>query len=168
MAASGIFFVGRRRGRAGNGDVGEWPQIPCGSRDALRLVGAAGRALGTRARLGSFSPVPDWSRRFPPPWRTEKAAGGYVVRDATGLAPAYICSRETEADAGRQRCSRRGATDRHRRRAVLEPLGTGGAIDAPGAGIRTAQGLREVRRVGADVRRNWKERPPLDPLEGDL
>jgi hypothetical protein len=26
------------------------------------------------------------SRRFPPSWRAEKIAGGYVLRDATGQA----------------------------------------------------------------------------------
>jgi hypothetical protein len=38
-------------------------------------------------------------RRFPTPWRADKVPGGYVVRDATGQALAYIYSRETEADA---------------------------------------------------------------------
>lgn len=39
------------------------------------------------------------SRHFPPPWRAEKMAGGYVVRDANDQALAYIYSRENEADA---------------------------------------------------------------------
>jgi hypothetical protein len=26
------------------------------------------------------------SRRFPPPWRADKVPGGYVVRDASGIA----------------------------------------------------------------------------------
>ena len=39
------------------------------------------------------------SRRFPPPWRAEKISGGYVVRDATGQAIAYLYGRATEADA---------------------------------------------------------------------
>jgi hypothetical protein len=38
-------------------------------------------------------------RRFPSPWRAEKIAGGYVVRDATGQALAYVHSRENEAEA---------------------------------------------------------------------
>jgi hypothetical protein len=38
-------------------------------------------------------------RRFPPPWRADKVPGGYVVRDATGQALAYLYGRETEADA---------------------------------------------------------------------
>ena len=29
------------------------------------------------------------TRRLPPPWRTEKFSGGYVVRDANGFAVAY-------------------------------------------------------------------------------
>jgi hypothetical protein len=38
-------------------------------------------------------------RRFPPPWRTDKIPGGYVVRDASGQAIAYLYSRENEAEA---------------------------------------------------------------------
>jgi K+/H+ antiporter YhaU regulatory subunit KhtT len=38
-------------------------------------------------------------RRFPPPWRTEKIPGGYVVRDANDQALAYVYSRASEADA---------------------------------------------------------------------
>jgi hypothetical protein len=33
------------------------------------------------------------SRRFPPPWKAEKIAGGYVVRDTNGQALAYVYSR---------------------------------------------------------------------------
>jgi hypothetical protein len=36
-------------------------------------------------------------RRFPTPWRADKIAGGYVVRDANGQALAYIYSRDNEA-----------------------------------------------------------------------
>jgi hypothetical protein len=39
------------------------------------------------------------SRRFPPPWRADKIAGGYIVRDANGQALAYIYSRDNEAEA---------------------------------------------------------------------
>jgi hypothetical protein len=39
------------------------------------------------------------SRRFPAPWREEKFSGGYVVRDATGQALAYVYARSTESDA---------------------------------------------------------------------
>jgi hypothetical protein len=39
------------------------------------------------------------SRRFPPPWKTEKIAGGFVVRDASGQALAYVYSRASETDA---------------------------------------------------------------------
>jgi hypothetical protein len=38
-------------------------------------------------------------RRFPPPWRIDKITGGYVVRDATGQALAYLYSRDNEAEA---------------------------------------------------------------------
>jgi hypothetical protein len=39
------------------------------------------------------------ARRFPAPWRAEPMPGGYVVRDATGQALAYLYSREPEAEA---------------------------------------------------------------------
>jgi hypothetical protein len=39
------------------------------------------------------------TRRFPPPWRAEKFSGGYVVRDATGFAVAYVYGRSTEDEA---------------------------------------------------------------------
>jgi hypothetical protein len=40
--------------------------------------------------------MPDGSRRFPAPWRADKVPGGYVVRDATGQALAYLYSRDNE------------------------------------------------------------------------
>jgi hypothetical protein len=39
------------------------------------------------------------SRRFLAPWREEKFSGGYVVRDATGQALAYLYARTTESEA---------------------------------------------------------------------
>jgi hypothetical protein len=39
------------------------------------------------------------NRRFPAPWRADKMPGGYVVRDANGLAFVYVYSRENEAEA---------------------------------------------------------------------
>jgi K+/H+ antiporter YhaU regulatory subunit KhtT len=39
------------------------------------------------------------SRRFPAPWREEKFSGGYIVRDATGQAIAYLYARSTETEA---------------------------------------------------------------------
>jgi hypothetical protein len=39
------------------------------------------------------------SRRFPPPWRADKIPGGYVVRDATGQAIAYLYSRANATEA---------------------------------------------------------------------
>jgi hypothetical protein len=38
-------------------------------------------------------------RHLPPPWRTEKIPGGYVVRDTNGQALAYVYSRASETDA---------------------------------------------------------------------
>jgi IMP cyclohydrolase len=38
-------------------------------------------------------------RRFPAPWRADKITGGYVVRDATGQALAYLYSRDNDAEA---------------------------------------------------------------------
>ena len=42
--------------------------------------------------------------RFPPPWTAERIPGGYVVKDATGQAPAYVYARETRADADTAKC----------------------------------------------------------------
>jgi hypothetical protein len=39
------------------------------------------------------------ARRFPAPWTIERIPGGYVVKDATDQALAYIYARETRADA---------------------------------------------------------------------
>jgi hypothetical protein len=39
------------------------------------------------------------SRRFPPPWHTDKIPGGYVVRDANGQALVYVYSRDNEDEA---------------------------------------------------------------------
>jgi hypothetical protein len=39
------------------------------------------------------------SRRFPAPWREEKIAGGYVMRDANGQALVHIYARATESEA---------------------------------------------------------------------
>jgi hypothetical protein len=38
-------------------------------------------------------------RRFPPPWTVERIPGGFVVKDATGQALAYVYAREKRADA---------------------------------------------------------------------
>jgi hypothetical protein len=38
-------------------------------------------------------------RRFPPPWKIEEIAGGYVVKDANGQSLAYVYGRESRADA---------------------------------------------------------------------
>jgi hypothetical protein len=38
-------------------------------------------------------------RRFPAPWHAEKISGGYVVRDASGQALAYVYGRVGLAEA---------------------------------------------------------------------
>jgi hypothetical protein len=35
-------------------------------------------------------------RRFKPPWTAERIPGGFVVKDATGQALAYVYARETK------------------------------------------------------------------------
>jgi hypothetical protein len=42
-------------------------------------------------------PFSDGSQ-LPAPWRADKIAGGYVVRQANGQAIAYVYSRENEAE----------------------------------------------------------------------
>jgi hypothetical protein len=39
------------------------------------------------------------SRRFPPSWRADKVACGYVVRDVNGQVLVWIYSRDNEAEA---------------------------------------------------------------------
>jgi hypothetical protein len=43
-------------------------------------------------------------RRFKPPWVAERIPGGYVVKDATGQALAYVyaCETKQQADTGHQ------------------------------------------------------------------
>jgi hypothetical protein len=43
--------------------------------------------------------APTMSRRFPTPWREEKIAGGYVVRDANGQILVHIFARSSESEA---------------------------------------------------------------------
>jgi hypothetical protein len=45
------------------------------------------------------SPVTEPPRRFPAPWRADKIAGGYIVRDATGQAISYVYSRANATEA---------------------------------------------------------------------
>jgi hypothetical protein len=63
----------------------------------------------------------DAPRRFPAPWRAEKIAGGYVVRDANGQALAYLYSRENEAEA---RQAKMLTADEARRRSGRNPAVT--------------------------------------------
>ena len=39
------------------------------------------------------------TRRFPAPWTAEQIPGGYVVKDATGQALAYVYGREDKGSA---------------------------------------------------------------------
>jgi hypothetical protein len=39
------------------------------------------------------------TRRLPPPWTAERIPGGFVVKDATGQALAYVYARATRAEA---------------------------------------------------------------------
>jgi hypothetical protein len=39
------------------------------------------------------------TRRFPPPWTVEQMPGGFKVLDVNGQPLAYVCGRETRADA---------------------------------------------------------------------
>ena len=39
------------------------------------------------------------ARRFPSPWNIEQVPGGYVVKDATGQALAYVHGHEKHTDA---------------------------------------------------------------------
>jgi len=52
------------------------------------------------------------ARRFPPPWRSEKMPGGYVVRDANGQALAHIYAR---ANIGRGHAGKTLTQDEARR-----------------------------------------------------
>jgi hypothetical protein len=53
------------------------------------------------------------SLRFRPPWRADEIPGGYVVRNASGHAIAYLYSRENEAEARQAKMLNegRGAAD---------------------------------------------------------
>jgi len=51
----------------------------------------------------------DAPRRFPAPWRADKIPGGYVVRDASGQAIAYIYSRDSEVEAQQAKALTTGA-----------------------------------------------------------
>jgi hypothetical protein len=66
----------------------------------MTAASAAGAGAETIQGPGKeSSAISDAPRRFPAPWRADKIPGGYVVRDATGQAIAYLYSRENEAEA---------------------------------------------------------------------
>jgi hypothetical protein len=64
---------------------------------AIALAGAGVYVVATYAL--------DWlefgaaGRHFPPPWRADKVACGYVVRDTNGQALVWIYSRDNDAEA---------------------------------------------------------------------
>jgi hypothetical protein len=59
-----------------------------GGLPAMRGDGLARPTDGAERGEGKGAPaaMADAPRRFPPPWRADKIAGGYVVRDANGQA----------------------------------------------------------------------------------
>ena len=66
------------------------------------------------------------ARRFKPPWTAERIPGGYVVKDATGQALAYIYARDTKADADTAKVlsmdeARRGASNIAKLPMLLRP-----------------------------------------------
>jgi len=67
-AVKPLWWLTYRRDHAACGHAGEVEAAPCRAIEAMT------------------------SRRFPAPWRADKIPGGYVVRDASGQALAYIYS----------------------------------------------------------------------------
>jgi hypothetical protein len=68
--------------------------------DQFEEGNAAGGHAGGVEAIPSPAVSPSMtSRRFSAPWRADKIAGGYVVRDANSQAVVYIHSRESEAEA---------------------------------------------------------------------
>jgi hypothetical protein len=64
---------------------------------------AAGGHAGAVEAIPRLAAPPLTFRRFPSPRRADKIAGGYVVRDATGQALAYLYARENEDEARQAR-----------------------------------------------------------------
>jgi hypothetical protein len=58
----------------------------------------AGGSMPRTARRWSRLGTPS-DRQFSGSWRADKISGGYVVRDASGQALAYVYSRDNEAEA---------------------------------------------------------------------
>jgi hypothetical protein len=67
-------------------------------------------------------------RHLPPPWKAEKIPGGFVVRDASGQALAYVYSRANEALAmpGQGPDRGRGAPRRRQHCAAARAAGAQG------------------------------------------
>jgi hypothetical protein len=60
---------------------------------------AGGHASEVEAIPYPAVPISMTSRRFPTPWHADPMPGGYVLRDATGQALAYLYSRDNEDEA---------------------------------------------------------------------
>ena len=117
-------------------------------------------------------------RRFPAPWRADKIAGGYVLRDANNQALAYIFSREEVGDAEEYReLTARGEGNRHRFRKVA---GTGCEVEVARFKRYTAESYstHHSERIGGHGRalyppQKWRptfvdmpltrSRPPMSP-----
>jgi hypothetical protein len=71
--------------------------------------GHAGELEAIRRPAVSTSSPRMTSRRFPAPWRADKVPGGYVVRDASGQALAYLYSRDSDEQAPQTRLTKNEA-----------------------------------------------------------
>jgi hypothetical protein len=92
-------------------------------------------------------------RRFPSPWHADPMPGGYVVRDASGQALAYLYSRDNEAEARQAKVLTK---DEARRIAInIAAAGAVGEGRARLAPIRRAVCVCVSRRYVAAVR-NWR------------
>jgi hypothetical protein len=74
-------------------------------------------------------------RRFPASWRADKIPGGYVVRDATGQAIAFVYSRDGEAEARQAKV----LTTDEARRVAANIRAAAGATREGGHRLRAAQ-----------------------------
>jgi len=91
---------------------------------AIAIAGAGTFVLTTYALdwLGFGALANLTSRRFSPPWRVDKLACGYVVRDANGQGSSGF----TRGTANPRRYSQRSAPDRRQRRTAAGAARKGG------------------------------------------
>jgi hypothetical protein len=116
--------------------------------------------------------------RFPPPWRVDKMPGGYVVRDATGQALAYVYSRldKTEAIQAKTLTADEGRRIAANIARLPELLGTGRrkARSAFGSTTKTLAGRSLLRAFRAGpakcpkrtIRHNAAESVLAERLQG--